>query len=102
MRKIVEFFIPLLVAMLIFAPYMQAASSGGSGGGSPPIVIDFGGVIGAVNSNAQSTEQKLDNTTNILGDAIGAIPKGIFDLLTGSVRNSLKEFNSSLLKMQGG
>jgi len=100
MRNIVEFFIPLLVAMLIFAPYMQAASSSGdSGGGSPPIIIDFGGVIGAVNSNAQSTEQKLDNTTNILGDAIGAIPKGIFDLLTGSVRNSLREFNSSLLTL---
>ena len=100
MKHIIELFIPLMMGLLLFAPYMQAASgSGDSGGGSPPIIIDFGGVIGAVNSNAQSTEQKLDHTTNILGNAIGAIPKGIFDLLTGSIRNSLREFNSSLLTL---
>ena len=101
MRHILELFIPLMLGMMLFAPYMYAegSDSGDSGGGSYNLVIDFGGVIGAVNSNANSTEQKLDHTTNILGDAIGSIPKGIFDLLTGSVRNSLHEFNASLLTL---
>jgi len=69
MKHIIELFIPLMMGLLLFAPYMQAASSGDSGGGST-IVIDFGGVIGAVNSNANSTEQKLGETNNFFKDNI--------------------------------
>jgi hypothetical protein len=103
MKHIIEIFIPFLFVMMLFAPYMYAESSdsedSGDSGGSYNIVIDFGGVIGAVNSSTTTNEQKLDQTTNLLGNAIGGIPKGIFDLLTGSVRNSLHEFNASLLTL---
>jgi hypothetical protein len=96
MRHILEFFIPLLMGLLLVMPFAQAEDSGG---GSFNIVIDLGGVIGAVNSNASSTEQKLGETQNFLGGAINAIPNGIFNLLTSSVKSSLQEFNASLLTL---
>jgi hypothetical protein len=102
MKHIFEIFIPLLMMLMIFSPYLHATSNNndsGNGGGSFNIVVDFGGVIGAVNSNANSTENKLDETQDFLGGAINSIPNGIYDLLTGSVRNSLQEFNSSLLTL---
>lgn len=100
MRHILELFVPLMLGMMLFAPYVTAESSGGSsGGGSYNLVIDFGGVIGAVNSNANSTEQKLEETQDLLGGAINAIPNGLYHLFTSSIRNSLQEFNSSLLTL---
>jgi hypothetical protein len=95
MKKLFEFFIPLLLCVMIIAPYAQAVAAPAPA----PIVIDFGGVIGAVNSNANSTEHKLDETTSILEGAIGSIPKGIFDLLTASLKSSLHEFTASLLTL---
>jgi len=104
MKYILELFIPLAIGLMLFTPYMYAESSnssdsGSSGGGSYNLVIDFGGVIGAVNSNANSTEDKLEETQDFLGGAINAIPNGIYNLLTSSTRNSLKEFNTSLLTL---
>jgi hypothetical protein len=95
MTKFLEFFIPLLLCVMIIAPYTQAVAAPAPA----PIVIDFGGVIGAVNSNANSTEHKLDETTSILEGAIGSIPKGIFDLLTASLKGSLREFTGALLTL---
>ena len=99
MKHILEIFVPLLLGLLLLSPYILAESNSDSGGGSFNIVIDLGEVIGAVNSNASSTGQKLDQTQDFLGGAINSIPNGIYQLTTSGIRKALQEFNTTILSL---
>ena len=59
--------------------------------------IDVSGIISAVNGNTQSNANAMGETKSTLNNSIIELPFDIFGLFTNSIKNSLRNFNTSLL-----
>jgi hypothetical protein len=92
MIKFFELFLPMILLVSILAPYAHAA-------GGININIDVSGIIRAVNGNTTSNANAMSDTKTTLNNSITALPFDIFGLFTGAVKNSLRAFNNSLLKL---
>jgi len=84
-----EFFLPMILIVSLLTPMAHAEYVG--------INIDVSGIIGAVNGNTQSNASTMNETKETLNNSITGLPFDIFGLFTNSIKNSLRNFNSSLL-----
>ncbi|MDD3159990.1 MAG: hypothetical protein PHQ98_03415 [Candidatus ainarchaeum sp.] len=85
----IEIIIPLMLILTIFLPYAHADN----------IFIDLAGVIGAVNNNTNNTTQNMTNSTNLIDQTLNTIPTQIFDHFKTQTKNSIIQFNNSLLEL---
>ncbi len=89
MFKWFEWFIPAILIISLLAPYSYAIT----------VNIDVSGIVNAVNGNTQSTQQAQQDTKNTLNTSLLGLPLGMFGLFTNSMKDSVKNFNTSLLDL---
>jgi hypothetical protein len=85
-----EIFLPAIMLVSLLTPYAHAAYG-------INVNIDVSGIINAVNGNTQSNANTMKDTKETLNNSLVGLPFNIFGLITGSIKNSLHSFNSSLL-----
>jgi len=89
MRKWFEFFLPMILLVSLLTPLAHAEGFN--------INIDVSGIINAVNGNTSSNASAMNDTKSTLNNSITGLPFDIFGLFTNSIKNSLRNFNTSLL-----
>ena len=86
MVKIFEIILPLLLVVALLTPYTYAAP-----------LIDFSGIINAINGSSSSTTSSIDQTKDTLNNSLLGLPLDIVGLFTNSIKNSVRSFNTMMM-----
>ena len=90
MVKIFEIIVPLVLVVALLAPYNYAAP-----------IIDFSGVINAINGSSSNTTNSINQTKDTLNTSVLGLPLDIVGLFTNSIKNSVRSFDIMLLGLTG-